>query len=129
MELTRSAPDLPDDTFAEGCPNRLVLDHLTSKWGILILTALADSPRRWGELRRLIGGVSEKMLAQTLRTLERDGLIDRTVIASSPVRVTYALTDLGADAATRLVPLVTWASEHASTVVGNRARFEKHSTP
>ena len=68
---------LPDGVLASACPSRIVLDHVTSKWGVLVLVALADRTLRWGELRRVVQGVSEKMLAQTLQTLERDGLVHR----------------------------------------------------
>ncbi len=109
-----------DDVFSAGCPKRLVLDHLTSKWGLLILAALHERPHRWGELRTAIGGVSEKMLASTLRTLEHDGLVSRTVTPTTPIRVDYALTPLGEEAAARVVTLVSWASEHTEIIIKHR---------
>ena len=66
------------DVFTEGCPTRVVLDHIMSKWGVLVLLALTDGTHRWGELRREVEGISEKMLASTLRMLEADGLVERT---------------------------------------------------
>ena len=66
------------EVFTEGCPTRVVLDHIMSKWGVLVLLALTDGTHRWGELRREVEGISEKMLASTLRTLEADGLVLRT---------------------------------------------------
>ncbi|MFS0704402.1 winged helix-turn-helix transcriptional regulator [Cellulomonas sp. 179-A 9B4 NHS] len=100
------------------CPSRVVLDHVTSRWGVLVLVALSDGSLRWGELRRTVEGVSEKMLAQTLRTLEADGLVDRTVAATVPPRVDYALTELGHDLAAHLLPLMSWIVDHADAIVG-----------
>src|SRR4030095_1339238 len=85
-------------TDANGaCPSRGVLEHVTSRWGILVLAVLLDGTRRFSELRRTIGGVSEKMLAQTLQTLERDGFVHREAHPVIPPRVDYSLTDLGAE--------------------------------
>ncbi|HEY1156918.1 MAG TPA: helix-turn-helix domain-containing protein, partial [Arthrobacter sp.] len=67
-----------DGVFPAGCPSRTVLDHITSKWGVLVLVALSEGEQRWSDLRRRAEGISEKMLAQTLKTLERDGLVSRT---------------------------------------------------
>jgi DNA-binding HxlR family transcriptional regulator len=102
---------------AEGCPSRFVLNHVTSKWGVLVLVALADGTLRWGELRRAIEGISEKMLAQTLQTLERDGLVHRDAKPVVPPHVEYSLTPLGSDLAERLIPLVLWAAEHGPDIV------------
>ncbi|GIG40702.1 winged helix-turn-helix transcriptional regulator [Cellulomonas phragmiteti] len=103
------------------CPSRVVLDHVTSRWGVLVLVALAERSLRWGELRRVVEGVSEKMLAQTLRTLEADGLVDRTVGGTVPPRVDYALSPLGRDLAAHLLPLVSWAVAHAEEIVAGRS--------
>ena len=100
-----------------GCPSRFVLSHVTSKWGGLVLLALADRTLRWGELRRAVDGISEKMLAQTLQTLERDGLVHREARPVIPPHVEYRLTDLGADLVERLLPLVIWAVEHGPEIV------------
>ncbi len=99
------------------CPSRVVLDHVTSKWGVLVLVALSEQTLRWGELRRVVEGVSEKMLAQTLRTLEADGLVERTVTATVPPRVDYALSPLGHDLAQHLLPLMSWVVDHADAIV------------
>ncbi|HQF93675.1 MAG TPA: helix-turn-helix domain-containing protein [Microthrixaceae bacterium] len=112
----------PDHVFASDCPSRIVLDHVTSKWGVLVLVGLAEeSPLRWGELRRRVQGVSEKMLAQTLRTLEADGLVSRHAFAVVPPHVEYALTPLGEELAERLVDLMSWIVEHADGIVGAAA--------
>ena len=108
----------PDGVFPQGCPSRIVLDHVTSKWGVLVLLALAQgTPLRWSELRRRAEGVSEKMLAQTLRTLQADGLVDRHAQPVVPPHVEYSLTPLGRDLAERLVPLMEWVAAHAGDIV------------
>ena len=99
------------------CPTRTVLDHITSKWGVLVLVFLSDSSMRWGELRRAVEGISEKMLAQTLRTLEGDGLVHREVTATVPPRVDYSLTPLGTDLVSRLMPLMEWIVDNADEIV------------
>src|SRR3954451_7189109 len=88
-------PGFPEGSFEPNCPTRVVLDHVTSKWGVLVLVALDGRTLRWGELRRTVEGVSEKMLAQTLRTLEGDGFILRESMGVIPPHVEYSLTPLG----------------------------------
>lgn len=94
--------------FAADCPSRGVLDHVTSRWGVLALVALRDGTLRFSELRRRIGGVSEKMLAQTLQVLEEDGFVLRTAYPEVPPRVDYRLTPLGAEVAAHVATLVDW---------------------
>ncbi|MEA9983979.1 MULTISPECIES: winged helix-turn-helix transcriptional regulator [Subtercola] len=108
------------NVFAANCPSRSVLDHVTSKWGVLVIVALSGDTLRWGELRRSIGGISEKMLAQTLRVLEADGMVLRTVQATIPPRVDYQLTDRGRSLADRLIPLVEWVGDNAVEIVAGR---------
>jgi DNA-binding HxlR family transcriptional regulator len=103
------------------CPSRVVLDHVMSKWGFLVLVALADRTLRWGELRRAVEGVSEKMLAQTLQTLERDGLVHRAALPVVPPHVEYRLTERGEGLVERLLPLVEWLAENARTIVDEAA--------
>ncbi|SEE87222.1 winged helix-turn-helix transcriptional regulator [Ruania alba] len=105
--------DLGSGTFTQQCPTRTLLDHVTSKWGVLVLVALTSRTLRWGELRRAVDGVSEKMLAQTLRTLESDGLVLREARPTIPPRVDYSLTDPGRELAGHLVPLLRWVAAHA----------------
>ena len=102
------------------CPTRTVLDHVTSKWGVLVLVALSQETLRWGELRRTIEGISEKMLASTLRTLEGDGFVHREAQATIPPRVDYSLTDRGHELAQRLLPLMDWIADNAGEIVGGQ---------
>jgi DNA-binding HxlR family transcriptional regulator len=119
--LSSKAAPLPvalaDGVFPAGCPSRTVLDHITSKWGVLILLALSEGEQRWSELRRRAEGVSEKMLAQTLKTLERDGLVSRKAQPVIPPRVDYSLTERGYELSALLVPLVAWAFDNAEDIV------------
>jgi DNA-binding HxlR family transcriptional regulator len=94
------------------CPGRQLFDLVTARWAALVLVDLVDGPQRWSELRRRAGGVSDKMLAQTLRDLETGGLITRTVHASRPPTVQYGLTDLARGATAALQHLQNWAEEH-----------------
>ena len=103
--------------FSAACPTRVVLDHVMSKWGILVLLTLGDGTARWGELRRGIDGISEKMLSSTLRTLEADGLVSRRSYPEVPPRVEYALTDLGGELMEKLGPLMEWVAAHADDIV------------
>jgi DNA-binding HxlR family transcriptional regulator len=104
------------------CPSRIVLDHVTSRWGTLILLVLLDGTHRFSELARTIGGVSEKMLAQTLQTLEADGLVLRTVYPTIPPKVEYCLTPLGHQAALHVRTLTNWVEENLPNVLKHRSR-------
>jgi DNA-binding HxlR family transcriptional regulator len=108
---------LTDGVLPAACPSRVVLDHVTSRWGVLVLVALSERTLRWGELRRLVEGISEKMLASTLRTLEADGLVLREATPSIPPRVDYSLTPLGVELTGHLLPLMGWIAEHADAMV------------
>ncbi|WP_420138536.1 winged helix-turn-helix transcriptional regulator [Sphingomonas sp.] len=108
-----SPPSLSDkllrgDLMAANCPSREVLRHITSRWGVLVLIALSQGKRRFSALRREIGGVSERMLAQTLQWLEQDGLVDRTAYAVVPPHVEYSLTPLGREAEEKVRALADW---------------------
>jgi len=117
---TRLPAALADGVFPAGCPSRTLLDHITSKWGVLILLALSEGGQRWSELRRRAEGVSEKMLAQTLKTLERDGLVSRKAQPVIPPRVDYSLTERGYELSALLVPLVAWAFENADDIINGQ---------
>jgi len=113
----RALPGFDDTLLTEGCPTRVILDHVTSKWGVLVLLALSDGTHRWGELRRAVDGISEKMLAQTLRILEADGLVNRDARPTIPPHVEYSLTPLGRDLVDRLLPLVEWIALNADGIL------------
>lgn len=113
--------DLANGVFTAGCPSRIVLDHITSKWGVLVLVALSEGEHRWSELRRRAQGISEKMLAQTLKTLERDGLVLRKSQPVIPPHVDYSLTDRGYELTALLVPLVAWAYNNADDILNGSA--------
>ncbi|MFI1565126.1 winged helix-turn-helix transcriptional regulator [Streptomyces sp. NPDC020490] len=106
------------------CPYRLVLEHVTSRWGVLVLIQLLDRPHRFSELRRAIGRVSEKMLTQTLQTLERDGLVHRDAKPVIPPRVDYSLTGLGREAAEQVRALAEWTQERMAAVQQARERYD-----
>ncbi len=112
-QIKESTPQV----FEPGCSTRVILDHVMSKWGVLVLAALSDGTLRWGELRRQVGGISEKMLASTLRTLADDGLVHRESFPSVPPHVEYSLTPLGRDLMTKMLPLVEWVADHADSML------------
>ncbi|MBW4718556.1 winged helix-turn-helix transcriptional regulator [Saccharothrix obliqua] len=109
------------DVFAKDCPSRSVLEHLTGRWGVLTLAGLRKGPARFNALRRRIDGVSEKMLAQTLQALERDGFVRREVLAAMPPSVNYSLTDLGETTADHLLALIGHVEAHMPAVLEARA--------
>lgn len=117
------------DAFLAACPSRKLLDRVSDKWVVLSLSALSDGPQRYSEISRRIAGVSQKMLTQTLRTLERDGLVTRTVTPSVPVRVDYELTSLGASLLGQLQPLKRWAEQHMSDVEAAQKVFDSCESP
>ena len=113
MEVTLADLRAGSDAFTPDCPTRVLLDHITSRWGVLILVALSSGTMRWGELRRWARGISEKMLAQTLRTLEADGLVLREQQPVVPPHVDYSLTDRGRELSALLLPLMNWIVAYA----------------
>ena len=110
------------DLYAPACPSRGVLDHVTSRWGVLVLIALMEGTRRFSELRRRVAGVSEKMLSQTLQALEQDGFVLREVHPVIPPHVDYSLTPLGEEVATRVEALAEWIEESMPRIMEARAR-------
>jgi len=118
----------PPDVNAPMCPSRLILEHVTSRWGVLVLAALLDGTRRYSELRRTIGGVSEKMLAQTLKTLEHDGFVHREVYPVIPPRVDYSLTPLGEEAARQVWALARWVEARVPDVLAAREAADRQRT-
>jgi DNA-binding HxlR family transcriptional regulator len=116
------------DVYDQNCPSRQILDRIGDTWSVLIIMGLADGPRRYSQLAALIGGISPKMLTQTLRALERDGMISRTVFAVVPPRVDYAQTDLGGSLLGPLGALETWAQAHISEVASARTAYDAVSS-
>jgi DNA-binding HxlR family transcriptional regulator len=132
------------DAFLAGCPSRQLLDRISDKWVALILAALGDDgphrqgddpvddcvgeprPMRYSELSRRLAGVSAKMLTQTLRSLERDGLVSRTVTPTVPVTVTYELTDLGLSLHRVMHGVKSWAEAHMDEVLARREEYDAH---
>ena len=110
----------PWNTFSARCPTRLLLDRIANKWTVLVIDLLAPGPRRFSELKRSIEGISQKMLTQTLRALQTDGLVDRRAFATVPVTVEYSLTPLGRSLHAALAPLRQWAETNIADVL--RAR-------
>jgi DNA-binding HxlR family transcriptional regulator len=109
-----SRGELATDVFEPNCPSRILLDHVTSRWAVLVLVALSQRTMRWGELRRQLRGVTDKMLAQTLHTLEADQLVLREAHPEVPPRVEYTLTAPGRELTERLLPLVDWIAARAA---------------
>ena len=117
-----SRGDVRGDLFAEACPSREILKHVTSRWGVLLLVALLAVTHRFSDLRRKIGGVSEKMLAQTLQWLEADGFVLRVSYPVVPPHVEYSLTPLGKEVALRVRDLADWVEVKLPEIL--RARPE-----
>ncbi|KXP06521.1 winged helix-turn-helix transcriptional regulator [Tsukamurella pseudospumae] len=121
----REIERLEYDAFLAQCPSRQLLDQLSSKWVTLLLCALHERPHRYSELAREVAGVSQKMLTQTLRTLERDGLITRSVEATVPVTVTYSITDLGESLFVVVQHLKRWAESNMPAVHRAREAYDE----
>jgi DNA-binding HxlR family transcriptional regulator len=113
------------DVFARACPSRQTLEHMTSRWGILALSALSEGTYRFNALRRRVDGVSEKMLAQTLQALERDGLVHREAQPTIPPKVEYSLTPLGQVAAQRLLEIIVWVEAQMPEIMTARRRYDQ----
>lgn len=117
--------DLPANILASACPSRTVMRHLTDRWTPLIVAALSEQPvARFGELKAMIQGVSPKVLTQTLRSMERDGLVERRVTASIPPRVDYELTALGTTLIEPMTALRHWAQDNMQAVLEARERYD-----
>lgn len=124
METTCEVPESPWDIYLRNCPCRDVLDLLANKWTALVLGALSRGPHRFGELRRAVGGISQKMLTQNLRAFERDGLVTRTVFPTTPPTVEYALTERGASAGTLLMAVSEWSVANFDGILESRKKYD-----
>ena len=120
-DAQKTLSQLRPDVLAAECPSRQVLSHLTSRWGTLVMVALATKPHRFAELRRAVGGVSERMLSQTLKDLEGDGFVLRTAHAVVPPHVDYELTPLGQQAAVHVVALAGWIEGALPGILAGKA--------
>ncbi|HEY0259465.1 MAG TPA: helix-turn-helix domain-containing protein [Lacisediminihabitans sp.] len=112
------------DPYVRDCPTRQLLDRIGDRWTVLVIGALEGGPRRFSEIARRVDGVSQKMLTQTLRALEHDGLVTRTVFAEVPPRVQYELTELGETLREPLKALEDWATTHMGAVIDARHESE-----
>ena len=110
--------------FREGCEVRQILDRVADKWSLLVIALLKHQTKRFSELRREIDGISQRMLTVTLRNLERDGLVKRTVYAEVPPRVEYQMTDLGCTLMGTIESLVRWTEEHQEEIARARVEFD-----
>lgn len=125
---------IPDNTFennvlrgnvmAKECPSRQVLNHLTSRWGVMVMISLLSGEKRFSELRRTIDGVSERMLAQTLQQLEADAMVHRKDFQTVPPHVEYSLTELGLEATSHLKGLVNWLEFNLPRILEQRVEQE-----
>lgn len=120
METNAYEPDV----FARDCASRVVLDRIGDRWTVLVVLALAEGRLRFSELRNRVDGITPKVMTQTLRALERDGLITREVFAEVPPRVEYELTDLGRDLLAPIDAVRIWAEQHAIRIVANRDVYD-----
>jgi DNA-binding HxlR family transcriptional regulator len=129
--LMGTIPDLRQyggaNVYLAKCPSRTVLETLSNKWSTLVMGALSQGPLRFGQLRRTLDGITQKMLTQTLRTLERDGLISRTVYPTIPPRVEYAHTELGRDAGALFHAIRDWAERHSEAIVSAREVYDERA--
>ena len=112
------------DAFDPDCPTRVVLDRIGDKWTVLVIGSLEDGSLRFSQLRARIGGVAPKVLTQTLRAMERDGLLTRTVHAQVPPRVDYELTPLGASLTGPIATLTDWAETHLTQILTSREAYD-----
>ena len=120
------------DLLSADCPSRQVLRHVTSRWGVLVLIALEGETHRFSHLKRMIGGISERMLAQTLQLLEADGLVLRTAYEVVPPHVDYRLTPLGAEAAAKVRELADWIETNLAGIAAywqDAARSDDSGAP
>jgi DNA-binding HxlR family transcriptional regulator len=125
----QTVEELVADVFSRACTSREALEHVTGKWSLLALSALAEGPRRFGALRRRIEGVSEKMLAQSLQTLERDGWVHREVRSAIPPHVEYRLTDAGAELVPHLIGLIGFVEGRMPAVRAARSAADEARPP
>jgi DNA-binding HxlR family transcriptional regulator len=126
MEVTvATRRHIPGDCRAVGS----ILARVGDKWSVLVIMLLGDGPRRFNQIKRMVGGISQRMLTLTLRGLERDGLVTRTIFPTIPPRVDYELTDLGRSLSQTVEALGAWALDHLALIEAARRRFDESSNP
>lgn len=113
------------EIFTLNCPTQQILDVISDKWSVIVLYCLAFQPRRYNDIQRRIEGISQKVLTQSLRRLERHGLVRRTVLSEMPLSVEYALTELGETLMDPLLAIATWSRTHFSEVVNARDHYDQ----
>ncbi|SHE57723.1 winged helix-turn-helix transcriptional regulator [Streptoalloteichus hindustanus] len=124
METASDLRERPRDAYLRNCPSRGVLELVANKWTVLVVSALTERPQRFCQLRRRVEGISQKVLTQILRTLERDGLVTRSVYPTTPPSVEYALTELGEGIAWHLAALRGWVEDNMPQVNAARAAYD-----
>lgn len=127
--MTAPTTVLPANVLSQHCPSNSVLELIAGKWSLLVVYALRSGPARYSALHRTVGGISQKMLTQTLRELERDGLISRTVYPVVPPHTEYALTELGHSLQGIAYSLGQWAEGHMNEVLRARAEYDRAGGP
>jgi DNA-binding HxlR family transcriptional regulator len=125
IEMTKVKNPIAWNTFDADCPTRLVLNRIADKWTVLVVSALVKGTMRFSQLRAEIGGVSQKMLTQTLRGLERDGLVQRTIYPTIPPKVEYQLTALGQTLVDLLNGIRIWSESNIESVLEAQATYDK----
>ncbi|HUD93660.1 helix-turn-helix domain-containing protein [Sphingobium sp.] len=122
--MTAPLPLRLGDAYNPDCPTRQILDRIGDKWAVLVLLTLKDGPVRFNDLRRRIGAISQKMLSQTLKSLERDGLVSRAAFPTVPVTVEYALTPLAGGLIGILDEITRWAERHVGDIMASRCAHD-----
>jgi DNA-binding HxlR family transcriptional regulator len=124
--LGKMIGDFPEpELFTLNCPTQQILDVIADKWSVIVLYCLAYRPRRYNEIQRRIEGISQKVLTQTLRKLERHGLVERQVLSEMPPSVEYSLTSLGKTLMEPLLAIASWSREYFADVVASRAQYDQ----
>ncbi len=116
------------DAFNKNCPTRMVLDRIADKWTVLVVSSLESETKRFGELKKEIDGISQKMLTKTLKGMERDGLIKRKAYPTIPPKVEYSLTDLGVTLVKMLQNIQYWAENNIEEIIKSQRRFDSKNS-
>jgi DNA-binding HxlR family transcriptional regulator len=127
-EHTELTVQLPDSASDDCRALSSILARVGDRWTVLIVVLLGDGPKRFNEIRRMVSGISQRMLTFTLRGLERDGLVTRSVFPTTPPRVDYELTELGSTLWEAVEPLGSWARAHVSEILASREQFDEKGT-